>query len=153
MLCPPSCPIYETDFCGRSFGWQTVAPARPEETVGMPGHGRHRGVQAARLVPRLRLGCTRSQGGDSPIRTRRESGSRKCRLERYAEPRLSRSRQSKKANFDATHELEELLLEDNPLKARKRNPNLDVSQLSADYRMMEQQYVVSRTVRSHRAPI
>ncbi|POY72469.1 putative Non-specific serine/threonine protein kinase [Rhodotorula taiwanensis] len=48
---------------------------------------------------------------------------------------------SKKANFDATHELEELLLEDNPLKARKRNPNLDVSQLSADYRMMEQHFL------------
>lgn len=46
--------------------------------------------------------------------------------------------QPKKANFDATHELEELLLEDNPLKAKKRNPNIDVSQLSADYRMMEQ---------------
>lgn len=53
-------------------------------------------------------------------------------------PFCSRS-QSKKANFDATHELEELLLEDNPLKARKRNPNLDMSELSADYRMMEQQ--------------
>ncbi|GAA5926395.1 hypothetical protein JCM1841_007004 [Sporobolomyces salmonicolor] len=48
---------------------------------------------------------------------------------------------SKKANFDATHELEELLLEDNPLKARKRNPNLDVSQLSADYRAMEQHFL------------
>jgi len=47
---------------------------------------------------------------------------------------------SKKANFDATHELEELLLEDNPLKAKKRNPNLDVSQLSADYRLMEQSF-------------
>ncbi|KAM0788231.1 hypothetical protein ACM66B_001385 [Microbotryomycetes sp. NB124-2] len=48
---------------------------------------------------------------------------------------------SKKANFDATHELEELLLEDNPLKAKKRNPNIDVSQLSADYRMMEQNFL------------
>lgn len=48
---------------------------------------------------------------------------------------------SKKANFDATHELEELLLEDNPLKARKRNPNLDMSELSADYRMMEQHFL------------
>ncbi|GAA6034859.1 hypothetical protein JCM8097_009335 [Rhodosporidiobolus ruineniae] len=47
---------------------------------------------------------------------------------------------SKKANFDATHELEELLLEDNPLKARKRNPNLDLSQMSADYRLMEQHF-------------
>lgn len=53
-----------------------------------------------------------------------------------------RRQQSKKANFDATHELEELLLEDNPLKARKRNPNLDLSELSADYRLMEQQYVL-----------
>ncbi|KAK4050080.1 hypothetical protein OIV83_003651 [Microbotryomycetes sp. JL201] len=48
---------------------------------------------------------------------------------------------SKKANFDATHELEELLLEDNPLKAKKRNPNIDVSQLSVDYRMMEQNFL------------
>ncbi|SCV67834.1 BQ2448_5445 [Microbotryum intermedium] len=47
---------------------------------------------------------------------------------------------SKKANFDATHELEELLLEDNPLKARKRNPNLDVAAMSADYRTMEQNF-------------
>ncbi|BGP01186.1 AGC/YANK protein kinase [Rhodotorula toruloides] len=48
---------------------------------------------------------------------------------------------SKKANFDATHELEELLLEDNPLKARKRNPNIDLSELSADYRLMEQHFL------------
>jgi len=48
---------------------------------------------------------------------------------------------SKKANFDATHELEELLLEDNPLKARKRNPNLDLTQLSSDYRLMEQHFL------------
>jgi len=45
-----------------------------------------------------------------------------------------------KANFDATHELEELLLEDNPLKARKRNPNQDVSNLSAEMRQMEEQF-------------
>jgi serine/threonine kinase 32 len=49
---------------------------------------------------------------------------------------------SKKANFDATHELEELLLEDNPLKARKRNPNLDLSQMSADMRMMEESFTI-----------
>ena len=30
---------------------------------------------------------------------------------------------SKKANFDATHELEELLLEDHPLKAKPRKKN------------------------------
>ncbi|KAI8881365.1 kinase-like protein [Backusella circina FSU 941] len=29
---------------------------------------------------------------------------------------------NKRANFDPTHELEEILLEDNPLKVRKRNP-------------------------------
>ncbi|KAI8848157.1 kinase-like domain-containing protein [Chytridium lagenaria] len=32
---------------------------------------------------------------------------------------------SKKANFDATHELEELLLEDNPLKAKPRKKDAD----------------------------
>jgi len=47
---------------------------------------------------------------------------------------------SKKANFDATHELEELLLEDNPLKARKRNPNQDINNLSAELRQMEEQF-------------
>lgn len=51
-------------------------------------------------------------------------------------PRL----QSKKANFDATHELEELLLEENPLKARKRNPNkADLGSMSKEMRMMEEQ--------------
>lgn len=47
--------------------------------------------------------------------------------------------QSKKANFDATHELEELLLEDNPLKPRKRNLNQDVTQLSAEMRQLDDQ--------------
>ncbi|CDZ97623.1 camp-dependent protein kinase [Phaffia rhodozyma] len=47
---------------------------------------------------------------------------------------------SKKANFDATHELEELLLEENPLKARKRKPNQDVSLLSTDMRLMEEHF-------------
>lgn len=46
----------------------------------------------------------------------------------------------KKANFDATHELEELLLEDNPLKARKRNPNQDISTLSPEMRQLEEQF-------------
>ena len=49
--------------------------------------------------------------------------------------------QSKKANFDATHELEELLLEDNPLKAKKRH-NQDLSQLSDDLRQMEEGFLV-----------
>lgn len=49
---------------------------------------------------------------------------------------------SKKANFDATHELEELLLEDNPLKAKKRNPNLNIDTMSADFRLMEENFLV-----------
>lgn len=50
--------------------------------------------------------------------------------------------QSKKANFDASHELEELLLEDNPLKAKQRKPR-DVNSLSAEMRQMEEQYARS----------
>lgn len=46
---------------------------------------------------------------------------------------------AKKANFDATHELEELLLEENPLKARKRNPKTDIEGLSKEMRTMEEQ--------------
>jgi serine/threonine kinase 32 len=44
----------------------------------------------------------------------------------------------KKANFDASHELEELLLEDNPLKARQRKANQD--NLSDEMRQMEDQF-------------
>lgn len=51
------------------------------------------------------------------------------------------SMQSKKANFDASHELEELLLEDNPLKAKQRKANQD--NLSAEMRQMEEQFVAS----------
>ncbi|KAH7914616.1 kinase-like domain-containing protein [Hygrophoropsis aurantiaca] len=47
---------------------------------------------------------------------------------------------SKKANFDASHELEELLLEDNPLKAKARKVNRDPSTLSAEMRQMEEQF-------------
>ncbi|TFK51637.1 kinase-like protein [Heliocybe sulcata] len=45
---------------------------------------------------------------------------------------------SKKANFDASHELEELLLEDNPLKAKQRKANQD--NLSPEMRQMEEQF-------------
>ncbi|KAL0953359.1 hypothetical protein HGRIS_004597 [Hohenbuehelia grisea] len=44
---------------------------------------------------------------------------------------------NKKANFDASHELEELLLEDNPLKAKTRKANQD--NLSAEMQQMEVQ--------------
>ncbi|KAI0924058.1 hypothetical protein AcV5_009419 [Taiwanofungus camphoratus] len=46
---------------------------------------------------------------------------------------------SKKANFDASHELEELLLEDNPLKARHRKAQ-DINNLSTEMRQMEEQF-------------
>ncbi|KAJ3537738.1 hypothetical protein NM688_g6633 [Phlebia brevispora] len=46
---------------------------------------------------------------------------------------------SKKANFDASHELEELLLEDNPLKARERKVQ-DINNLTAEMRQMEEQF-------------
>ncbi|KAG9312876.1 kinase-like domain-containing protein [Chiua virens] len=46
---------------------------------------------------------------------------------------------SKKANFDASHELEELLLEDNPLKAKQRKQR-DPNSLSAEMRQMEEQF-------------
>lgn len=49
--------------------------------------------------------------------------------------------QSKRANFDATHELEELLLEENPLKARKRKEGQELEMMSPEMRMMEEQYV------------
>lgn len=49
---------------------------------------------------------------------------------------------SKKANFDATHELEELLLEDNPLKAKKRNPKNDINTMSSEMRLMEETFLV-----------
>ncbi|WWD15928.1 hypothetical protein CI109_100352 [Kwoniella shandongensis] len=48
-------------------------------------------------------------------------------------------RGSKRANFDATHELEELLLEENPLKARKRKEGQDLEMMSPEMRMMEEQ--------------
>lgn len=50
---------------------------------------------------------------------------------------------NKKANFDASHELEELLLEDNPLKARHRKQQ-DINNLSAEMRQMEEQFTTDR---------
>ncbi|KZV83380.1 kinase-like protein [Exidia glandulosa HHB12029] len=44
-----------------------------------------------------------------------------------------------KANFDATYDLEELLLEDNPLRARERKVQ-DVNNLSQEMRQLEEQF-------------
>lgn len=49
--------------------------------------------------------------------------------------------QPNKANFDATYDLEELLLEDNPLRARERKVQ-DIENLSAEMRQLEEQYAV-----------
>ncbi|KAF9373157.1 hypothetical protein BGX21_004551 [Mortierella sp. AD011] len=49
---------------------------------------------------------------------------------------------SKRANFDATHELEELLMEDNPLKAKKRAQTSPETELSAEMQMMEDRFTV-----------
>ncbi|KAF7727659.1 hypothetical protein EC973_007317 [Apophysomyces ossiformis] len=64
---------------------------------------------------------------------------------------------NKRANFDPTHELEEILLEDHPLKVRKRNPKrsqgshaktsqsnaseLPVSETSPERQMMEDKFL------------
>jgi serine/threonine kinase 32 len=45
--------------------------------------------------------------------------------------------QTKHPNFDPSHELEEILLEDNPLKAKRRTK--DVETLSPDMKKMEEQ--------------
>ncbi|THH07318.1 hypothetical protein EW145_g3459 [Phellinidium pouzarii] len=57
---------------------------------------------------------------------------------------------SNKANFDSTHELEELLLEDNPLKARKRKANQDINNLSIELRQLEEQFTTYDYKKMHR---
>ncbi|KAG0324654.1 hypothetical protein BGZ99_001591 [Dissophora globulifera] len=59
---------------------------------------------------------------------------------------------SKRANFDATHELEELLMEDNPLKAKKRAQTTPETELSSEMQLMEDKFTVydySKVRRSH----
>ncbi|GAA6000436.1 hypothetical protein JCM10207_008010 [Rhodosporidiobolus poonsookiae] len=117
---------------------QTRFPENAEELVSAEGLDCIRGL--LQRDPRKRLGCKHTGGLEAFKQHPWFKGYDWAVLERKeAEPPFEPD--SKKANFDATHELEELLLEDNPLKARKRNPNLDVSQLSADYRLMEQHFL------------
>ncbi|KAF8507306.1 AGC/YANK protein kinase [Hysterangium stoloniferum] len=47
-----------------------------------------------------------------------------------------------KPNFDLSHELEELLLEDHPLKKKRRKANRDVTRLSPEFRQLEEQFTV-----------
>ncbi|CAG8700025.1 20193_t:CDS:2 [Gigaspora margarita] len=50
---------------------------------------------------------------------------------------------TKQAKAPFIPDLEELLLEDNPLKAKKRaNPNQDLSELSKEMRMMEEKFLI-----------
>ncbi|KAF9428688.1 hypothetical protein BGZ94_001433, partial [Podila epigama] len=59
---------------------------------------------------------------------------------------------SKRANFDATHELEELLMEDNPLKAKKRAQTSPETELSTEMQLMEDKFIVydfNKVKRSH----
>ncbi|KAF9111570.1 hypothetical protein BGX27_004735 [Mortierella sp. AM989] len=59
---------------------------------------------------------------------------------------------SKRANFDATHELEELLMEDNPLKAKKRAQTSPETELSIEMQMMEDKFIIydyTKVSRSH----
>ncbi|KAG0340236.1 hypothetical protein BG004_006493 [Podila humilis] len=59
---------------------------------------------------------------------------------------------SKRANFDATHELEELLMEDNPLKAKKRAQTSPETELSTEMQMMEDKFIIydfTKVKRSH----
>ncbi|KAK3807118.1 MAG: kinase-like domain-containing protein [Linnemannia elongata] len=49
---------------------------------------------------------------------------------------------SKRANFDATHELEELLMEDNPLKAKKRAQTSPEVELSSEMQLMEDKFII-----------
>ena len=48
---------------------------------------------------------------------------------------------SKRANFDASHELEELLLEENPLRARRRRDDMDLESLPPEMRYMEENFL------------
>jgi hypothetical protein len=64
---------------------------------------------------------------------------RSCLMHQFN--RYDVSSQPKKPNFDASHELEELLLEDNPLKAKHRKQNVD--NMTPEMRQMEEGYVLS----------
>ncbi|GAA5887297.1 hypothetical protein JCM6882_002480 [Rhodosporidiobolus microsporus] len=117
---------------------QTRFPENAEELVSPEGMNCIRGL--LQRDPKKRLGCKGTGGLEAFKKHPWFNGYDWAVLEqKEAMPPFEPD--SKKANFDATHELEELLLEDNPLKARKRNPNLDLSQLSADYRLMEQHFL------------
>lgn len=52
--------------------------------------------------------------------------------------------QSKRANFDVVHELEELLLEDTPLKTRRRKKQPTDTNTSSQHRSFSQQWTADQ---------
>jgi serine/threonine kinase 32 len=49
----------------------------------------------------------------------------------------------RKGNFDITHELDEFLMVEKPLTHTKRKQNVDLDNLSPEYRQLEEQCVFS----------
>ncbi|KLO17120.1 kinase-like protein [Schizopora paradoxa] len=48
----------------------------------------------------------------------------------------------KKANFDISHELDEFLMVEKPLSAKKRKENVDINSLSPELRQLEEQFTI-----------
>ncbi|WVQ71701.1 hypothetical protein IAR50_001242 [Cryptococcus sp. DSM 104548] len=111
-----------------------------------PGKCSHDGMQALRGFmerdPNKRLGYSPGGGGLNDIKAHpwfRNIDWQQLHDKQVVPPFEP---DSKRANFDATHELEELLLEENPLKARKRKEGQDIELMSPEMRMMEQHFKV-----------
>ncbi|KAL7410611.1 putative camp-dependent protein kinase [Mrakia frigida] len=104
------------------------------------------GMSAIRMLlerdPQKRLGWKQGGGGLQDVKNHPWFRSMDWAAIERKEVPPSFVPDSKKANFDATHELEELLLEENPLKARKRKENQDPASLSPDMRTMEEHFRV-----------
>lgn len=56
----------------------------------------------------------------------------------------------KKANFDISHELDEFLMVEKPLSAKKRKENVDINTLTPDFRQLEEQFTIFDFSRPHR---
>lgn len=98
--------------------------------------------------PDRRLGCRPGGGGVRDLQKHPWFAGLEWDLLEQKEIRPQFVPDSKKANFDSTHELEELLLEDNPLKARKRRVNQE--NLSEEMRQMEEQFTTYDFKKMHR---
>lgn len=88
-----------------------------------------------------RLGYLRKKGITAPLCSRRRSP---LFLTDTKPNRLHM--QTKKANFDVTHELDEFLMVEKPLTHSKRKVNPDVEKMKPELREMEEQYVFLSTL-------